>query len=413
MPASLQKSVWSPKICDICGERKNLELLGDRIYQLPTREGPFEFILKDTLCLSCGFAFTGEIPDDRFLDRYYRAAHTLRSDIHEIKPDFDPDARLEIIRKYVKPGGSVCEIGAASGEFCELLNDEGFTASGLDPLAKCSESVAETGIFRSTGNLDGSIKSFDAVVGYYVLEHITRPRLWLDHIKNFLSLNGILIIEVPHFTRNPVESLYPQHMLHFTPHHLRLLLESMGFGVLLIEEQKISRKFGFVAAAMLTAPDKNLFADPDAVDREDLESIVESGRHAYKQGIETKYATETRFRKLAEYLEVLSAPSPDSKSKVYFWPANDVATAVASAMKDTTDVIAVDSSATKIGTLYPGFPNPVQAPVFPKDDDRHRIFILCSPSWNSQIADQIREMDLDDISIIDAVSWKELSAKEQ
>jgi len=399
--ASLRKARREPKPCDICGEDENLTLLGKRTFAQPTRGGLFEFAHDDMLCLSCGFVFSRSIPDDEFLNDYYRLAFKRESELVCIEPDFDPEARLRVIRRYAGAGDAVREIGASTGEFVERLNREGYAANGIDPLEKSSELVDQEGIFGS-GSLEAATnQGCDAAVAYYVLEHITRPRSWLGEVRRFLKPEGILVIEVPDFSRCPEESLFPEHMVHFTPHHLRTLMESAGFEVLSAGEDNPSRHFGFVTVARK----RGIVGAALPASGTQLSDRIDLAKKRYEEGIESRRRKEARYKSLVGYLQKLGATTGPGKSAIYFWPANDISGAIAQMFPDQSNVTVLDSSSSKIGRLYPGFENPIRYPSLERCDPSHRIFILCSPSWNSQIERQIRDMDLEDITILDAVDW--------
>ncbi len=399
--APLRKARREPKPCDICGENESLTLLGRRIFAQPTRGSLFEFSHDDMLCGSCGFVFSRNIPDDEFLNDYYRLAFKRESELVCIEPDFDPEARLRVIRRYVGAGDAVWEIGASTGEFVERLNREGYVASGIDPIEKSSDLVAQEGIFGSGGVEAATEKRCDAAVAYYVLEHITRPRSWLGEVRRFLKPEGTLVVEVPDFSRCPEESLFPEHMLHFTPYHLRTLLESVGFEVLSASEDKPSRHFGFVTVARMRRDNETI----GQASSDGLSARIDEARKRYGEGIESRRRKEARYKSLVGYLQKLATTTGPGKIKIYFWPANDISGAIAQMLPDQSNVTLLDSSSSKIGRLYPGFENPIRYPSLARHDPSHRIFILCSPSWNGQIERQIRDMDLEDITILDAVNW--------
>ncbi len=402
---SLISKSWTSKPCDICGEPEQHTVLGNRTEIRPTRHGLYEFAHTDVICDKCGFVFAGRIPNDEFLENYYRDAYSLQSDIKVIKPDFDPEARLKIIRQFVSPGSSVWEIGAASGEFCDILNDYGYQAIGIDPLQKCSDNVEEKGLFESGSGIVSSVK-FDCAASYFVLEHITRPRAWIKQIRRHLKPEGILITEVPNFIDYPEESLFPEHMLHFTPHHLQVLLEGMGFVMLMLSRDGASRPFGFTAVSMLKADTREDYREFYVPSQDaDLQELIANENIAYENGIIIKKSKDEKYRSLGQHIGNTVENLQPKQVKIYFWPANDIAGNIASKLPEELGPDVIDSSSSKIGSQYPGFTKPVQPPALEKNDTHHRIFILCSPSWNSDIEQMIAEKGLEDITVIDGVAW--------
>jgi SAM-dependent methyltransferase len=223
------KAHWESKPCDICGETDNLIPLGKRVYRRPTTLGDFEFEHNDVICGSCGFVFAGKVPDEKFLADYYKQTLT------ECLPTFDVEARLEMIREFLHPPASILELGSNAGDFAQALEKEKYSVSCYD-------------IMDETSELPGDTK-FDMVAGYYILEHLPYPRRWLAVARQYVKPDGFLLIEVPNFGRTPGPSMFPEHLVHFTREHMKILLESMGFEILKMEKGKHSRYFGFVTVA--------------------------------------------------------------------------------------------------------------------------------------------------------------------
>ncbi len=405
MSDNIQKTHWEPKPCDICGEEKRLTLLGTRTYRQPTQSDLFEFAHEDALCETCGFVFSGKIPDSEFLNTYYREAYTLQSDIKVIPPDFDPRPRLSVIREFLPVGSSIFEIGAATGEFVRILNIEAYKATGIDPLAKSSDVVEEQALSSPGFEPDERFDRFDAAMGFFVLEHITEPRPWLLAVKPYLKPDGILITEVPDFSRHPVESLFPEHLLHFTPFHLRILLESCGYEVLkTVDEQ--SRSFGFIMVARLSNDEAGTEFSIDSIPEEQRLRQVQESRLTYQDAV-ARMETETRrLQALAKHLKEAVVETGSKGADIYIWPANPIARSIADKLDDNLTVFALDSSKTKIGSIYPGFREPVRSPLLDAKNPRHRIFLLTSPSWNREIEKQLMNMKLEDISVVDAMKWQ-------
>ncbi|HLT76134.1 MAG TPA: hypothetical protein VKZ87_02000, partial [Ferrovibrio sp.] len=92
------------------------------------------------------------------------------------------------------------------------------------------------------------------------------------------------------------------------------------------------------------------------------------------------------------------------EAAVCFWAANEHASRIAShlAEKELRPVV-VDNARSKIGTFHLGFSTPVARPIPEQLRSRHIIFVLCSPSWNSEIRKQISAMDLRSYEIIPGV----------
>lgn len=391
----VRRTRWDPKACDICGAANGARTLGRRTYLCPARRSRYEMAHTDKLCGRCGFVFSGRVPQDAFLNKYYADSFTLTSKHATIAPAFDSDGRIRQLKKYLSSGASVLEIGANTGEFCRSLKKSGFRAEGVDPVAGASaERGVRRGFVRGKGRARGA---FDAVVSYYVLEHVTDARGWLRSALAKLKKGGYLFIEVPDFENHPAESLDKEHLLHFTPHHLKRLLVSAGFRMVKVDRGQASQFFGFLAVAKWEGR-------PSARPAERAEGKrIKAGAATYYRGLKELEAKERRCRKKAEKIHA-QVRKAGKKAEVIFWAANEYATGIGREFRQLSrlDPVIVDSSEKKIGCYHEGFQRPIAAPAFRKTG-AHRFFVLCSPAWNGAIREQIRGMDLGRFTLIDAL----------
>ena len=93
-----------------------------------------------------------------------------------------------------------------------------------------------------TRDLSSINDNFELISMIHVLEHIPQPYQYLSEIKNLLTDNGFLIIEVPDLLENPFDLLIADHTTHFTMNRLRRLLNDTGFEVLLLSKNVISKE---------------------------------------------------------------------------------------------------------------------------------------------------------------------------
>jgi 2-polyprenyl-3-methyl-5-hydroxy-6-metoxy-1,4-benzoquinol methylase len=147
---------------------------------------------------------------------------------------------------YLKPyvrGHTLFELGSGEGFILELFEKKGFQVYGIEPSkvnltiinkklknGKCVNGFAED-IF-SIG------KNFDIIIISHVLEHVVNCRIVLSNLKNILSDNGILFIEVPNCgnKKNLEHSINTQpHLHHFTKKSLQRLIEHSGYKIVRID----------------------------------------------------------------------------------------------------------------------------------------------------------------------------------
>jgi SAM-dependent methyltransferase len=398
---SIRTSTWSPKNCDVCGGSK-LELLGVRNFSQRNRSAVYKFELKDTLCLSCGFVFAGEVPDAEFLNEYYADAFTPDSLAEmPIKPDYNSLTRIQAIQQFLPLGSKILEIGSNTGEFCGDLIRAGYEALGVDPVAPGAHSGNQVGFLDGTGLKIGAgiaNSGFDAVVSYYVLEHVQDARKWISSWDSLLREGGKVFIEVPNFYSYPRESLVHEHLLHFSPVHLAALLQSLDFEVLSADLGVASRPFGFCLVAAKTKSKLNLDSFIGA-------GLVEKGRSAYVAASRLQQREDAAYKAMVANLGESLSGEP---IQFICWGANRFA---ARAFNELTsalqanDVVVVDNSLQKIGLRVEELPIEVAKPDFARRAPKKRVFLLCSPSHNPAIRAQILGMQLENVEIFDTITW--------
>jgi SAM-dependent methyltransferase len=106
-------------------------------------------------------------------------------------------AHLEQVLAVVRPffsGRRVLEIGCGKGSFLELLRENGFAATGVDPAYEGNSPHVVKAAFTPELNLRG-----DGIVLRHVLEHIPDPASFLASIASANGGEGQVYIEVPCF----------------------------------------------------------------------------------------------------------------------------------------------------------------------------------------------------------------------
>lgn len=381
---------WRSSPCDICGGDQ-CELLGERDYLVSGRNDNFAMRFRDCVCLECGFTYAGERPDEDFLMAYYRDAHIGHrgGEVH-----FDARERADTVARHAPAGGRIVEVGANDGAFTKILKQRGFDAFGFDPIeADEARSVAKG--FAGHAASDRPEASADAVVAYYVLEHVIAPRAWLAELASYLKPGGIVIVEVPNFLTHPEDSLNMEHLLHFTPSSLERMLAACGFE--LIETPAATMGYGQAAVARLTGQTGLPAAPPDA---------VAEARAAYDRARQAREARAEAARRAVKQAQAV-APGPDTP--VFVWGANEYAERAAPLLAaHFQNVEVLDKSESKLGKPFADLSAPIAHPDARLDVDA-AIFLVCSPNWNVQIAAEIGRRERPALAVIDAVTGEKIA----
>jgi SAM-dependent methyltransferase len=397
LATSAREAAWCARPCPLCFGTNVVEL-GVRVCDLPTRGGRFRFMHRDCVCAQCGFAFSRDVPDERFLEDYYAAGFLRVLPDDKVPFGFDVDFRLATLRAHLPQGARILEIGAGDGAFVGAMSRAGFGAYGIDLVddGQCPRRGRQTTI--SCVAVDG--RDVDSIVTYYLLEHIADPRSFLALCRSRLKVGGLIVIEVPNLETHPEEALHPEHFSYFTAGSLRALVEALGFKVLTHEKSGASRYFGQTLVARLEAPRCNAPVQPLAVDA--VGRAVQGTRELMERAARSIAAREKATARLLAQI-VLERGGPQS-FELIAWGANQLATEIgrAALAAGVRDRAVVDRAPSKAGHLHDGYAGPIRPPLFAKTAPRHRVIVICSQAWQDHIRAEIEAMDLCDVSVYSA-----------
>ena len=151
-------------------------------------------------------------------------------------------SQFQYLKKFLKKG-NLLEIGSGEGFILEIFEKNGFEVFGIEPSeknvekinkklvkGKCKHGFAEEEVVYEN--------KFDLILMSHVLEHVIDVRMVIEKLKENLSENGYLFIEVPNCGSKKYleESIFTQpHIHHFTKKSIQKLLESTGFEIVKVD----------------------------------------------------------------------------------------------------------------------------------------------------------------------------------
>jgi len=193
-------------------------------------------------CSGCGAGMTFPEPsrdivsDGLFAEMYGGQRIALRPQWF-----FEAEHRLSWLMLYV-PDGSLMEVGCATGEFAAVAARAGYETYAVEPSTWAAEQAAELGVQVTVGDVslwceEHPGQQVDIAVAFHVLEHLHDPVGFLREIRQALRPGGLVAIEVPNYAcqaagLDPVGWAGPaiaDHVYHYTPDSLRVVLEAAGF----------------------------------------------------------------------------------------------------------------------------------------------------------------------------------------
>ena len=206
-------------------------------------------------CAACATVFYNPRPTLEQLRSYYARARSYTFWAKEIFPGTEAARRENIfrpladrvagyVREVGKVGGTLAEIGAGFGIFCQEISGRDLFDRVIaveptpDLAASCRDKGLET-IEATYEELDLAGNSLRCVASFEVIEHLFDPGDFLRKCHGLLEDDGLLILTCPNvqgfdFTvlgldRAPNFGL--EHINMFHPESLSLLVEATGFRV--------------------------------------------------------------------------------------------------------------------------------------------------------------------------------------
>ncbi len=212
--------------CPICNSKEIL-FLSKRIEILQNKLTTFELIHLDNICQKCLFIFSKLRPKKKFLNKYYKDYYSSFSKIG----NDELLVRLKRLNKYAKKNDKIAEIGGGyNSDFSSLLKSKGYNSKNFEINEKIEN------------------HNYDIVCHYYVLEHVSEIKKFMFMTNAILKTDGYLIFEIPNFNKNVLASLNNEHINHFSPKNLEVMLNKNNFQLINIKSSS-SRKFGLCVVA--------------------------------------------------------------------------------------------------------------------------------------------------------------------
>jgi SAM-dependent methyltransferase len=165
-----------------------------------------------------------------------------------------------LVQQFVASGwlprrGRLLDVGCGNGALLrsasELLPE--WTLAGTELDDKYRELIENirhvAGLY--VGQPTAAPGVFDAVTMLHVLEHVPSPTEFILNLHEKLAPNGLVIIQIPDFTRNPFDLLIVDHCTHFTGAALCQTLARGGLDVLGAPQSWVARELSVAARPAL------------------------------------------------------------------------------------------------------------------------------------------------------------------
>jgi len=232
--------------CPACGSNAARPVIATPDYET---NGKDQFQIVE--CSNCSLAYTSPRPFfDELLKKFYAddyLCYNKSGMMSRLRTSLLGRSRIGLLRKYMKPGARLVDVGCADGDLLSYLKEKtDFQVTGCEPKAE----VAAAARRRDLDVVDTTLRNagfpsdyFDVVFMSHVIEHLPDVAETTKEIFRILKPGGVLITENPDFTGR-TRRLFgrawwayhlPRHLTHFTPATERQFLEQRGFKVETIE----------------------------------------------------------------------------------------------------------------------------------------------------------------------------------
>lgn len=176
--------------------------------------------------------------------------------------------KLKLINEQ-SPKGKLLDIGAGTGDFLVVAQNDGWQITGIEPSAKAKAIAINKGVTFAEKLSELESHSFDIITMWHVLEHVPNLEEHIDELKRLIKPTGTIIIAVPNFKSFDADFYgkywaafdVPRHIWHFSKTAIEKLFAEKGmklvkvlpmkfdsFYVSLLSEKYKSGKMNFIRA---------------------------------------------------------------------------------------------------------------------------------------------------------------------
>jgi 2-polyprenyl-3-methyl-5-hydroxy-6-metoxy-1,4-benzoquinol methylase len=107
--------------------------------------------------------------------------------------------KLNLINSLQPNKGKILDIGAGTGEFLYVAQQDGWQTTGVEPSDKAKQIAINKGVSFAATIAQLEDHSFDVITMWHVLEHVPDLNQQIKELKRLLKPTGSLIIAVPNF----------------------------------------------------------------------------------------------------------------------------------------------------------------------------------------------------------------------
>ena len=225
------------KSCFLCGSRETSRLWSWQEEFYLAHVGQPGNPLAFDACTDCGLVRQNPfVPDDLVQQLYAQ----LNFDVPETDFEERYDWLCRALGREPEPG-RLLDVGCSDGRQAAVYMSRSWQAVGVETSPSASKLAAQRGIevFRSSvEEADLQHESFDLVLFFHLLEHLTDPREFLARMVSCVKRDGYLYFELPNLQRpyGNLRNFFPSfHYYIFGPEHIARLLAEFDLEIVRYE----------------------------------------------------------------------------------------------------------------------------------------------------------------------------------
>ncbi len=176
--------------CPVCGSHNELEMF--------YKEGG-----RYVKCQDCDMVYINPVFKDFALKDYYEQNHSVQSEI--VETDIDEfyvniyTQGITAIKAVNKNASKILDVGCSSGVFLDVAKSNNLDTYGVE-LNKTEYLYAQKKGHTVYNDLLQNVsfnEKFDAITMWDVFEHLKDGEFYLNIMKNLISENGVIFLQVP------------------------------------------------------------------------------------------------------------------------------------------------------------------------------------------------------------------------
>lgn len=186
-------------------------------------------------CTSCSVDCTNPFPNN--CNKYYGASYY--GGRHGFTADLRASQRVKLLCTLFpkREGMRLLDIGCGDGAFMGKAKQKGWIVTGTE--------INPDQVIYNKENVYVELEEvyenapYDCITFWHSIEHLKDPLGVLEHVRNLLQKDGVLLIAVPNsgsfqaklFGRHWLHLDVPRHLYHFNLKSLKGLLKKVGFTI--------------------------------------------------------------------------------------------------------------------------------------------------------------------------------------